>query len=161
MLFVKIFILICFTGIFIQDYKSRYVYWFLYPLVGIAAFALHFEKNGIEISLLNSVLNLGFIAILLSIAFLYAQFVMKINFIKEAFGIGDLLFFIFISFAFAPFSFAILLVFSLIFSLAIHFFLKEKQKQYTTIPLAGYMSLFFGAIYILSFFTNLSVIYAF
>lgn len=161
MLFFKIFILICFAGIFVQDYKSRYVYWFLYPLVGIAAFALQTEKNNYEITILNNVLNLGFITILLSIAFLYARFIMKVNFIKEAFGIGDLLFFVFISFAFAPFSFAILLVFSLIFSLVIHFFLKEKQKQHSTIPLAGYMSLFFGAIYILSFFTNLSVIYAF
>ncbi|MCL9806911.1 general secretion pathway protein [Flavobacterium amniphilum] len=161
MFFVKIFILICFTGILLQDYKSRYVYWFLYPLAGIAAFALQFEKNGIEITLLNSAINLGFITIFLLIAFLYAHFIMKVNFLKEAFGMGDLLFFIFISFAFAPFSFVILLVFSLIFSLAIHFLLKEKQKQHTTIPLAGYMSLFFGTIYLLSFFTNLSVIYAF
>lgn len=161
MVFVKIFIVICFTGILVQDYKSRFVYWFLYPLVGIAALILHIEKNGIEITLLNSALNLGFITILLSIAFLYAHYIMKVNFLKEAFGIGDVLFFISIAFAFAPFSFAILLVFSMLFSLVIHFFLKTKQKHNSSIPLAGYMSLFFGALYILSFFTNLAVIYAF
>jgi hypothetical protein len=110
------------------------------------------------IALTNLGFNLLFVTIILGVSWLYIKF-RKLDFLN-AIGIGDILFFAFISFTFSIVSFLILFVFSLLFSLILHFALSNKKGQ-QTVPLAGYMSLFFGVIYVTSFFYNSPFLYAY
>lgn len=156
---LKILLLSVFFLILYQDCKDRKVYWFLYPAIGILVFLLQISISPVYSVLINSVFNLLFVAVLLSVCYLYATFRLKKNLLKEVFGLGDVLFFIFIAFSFSIVSFLILFVFSLFFSLLLHFVLQHKQAE-KTVPLAGYMSLFFGTVYGISFFYECPFLYA-
>lgn len=160
MWFLKILLLSVFFLILYQDCKDRKVYWFLYPAIGVLVFLLQISISPVYSVLINSVFNLLFVAVLLSVCYLYAAFRLKKNLLKEVFGLGDVLFFIFIAFSFSIVSFFILFVFSLFFSLLLHFILKHKQAE-KTVPLAGYMSLFFGTVYGISFFYECPFLYAY
>ena len=155
---LKIILILLFFTILYQDCKDRMVYWFLYPLIGILAFAIQFLILPIDSIMLNISSNLALVLFLLLVSYLYVR-VRKLKFSKS-FGLGDVLFFIFISFTFSIISFIILFIFSLIFSLLAHFALSKKSYD-KTVPLAGYMSLFFGTVYAFTFFCEGNFLYAY
>ena len=157
---LKMVLIISFFIILFQDSKDRKVYWFLYPIVGLLSFFIQKNQNNLLVSVTNSMVNLVFVFIILSVCYFYAKLKLKKHFTNDVLGIGDILFFIFISFSFASISFVVLFVFSLLFSLLLHFVFKNKHVD-KTVPLAGYMSLFFGTIYILSFFCDTNFLYAY
>ncbi|WP_452596852.1 hypothetical protein [Pontimicrobium sp. MEBiC01747] len=66
---------------------------------------------------------------------------------KNTFGLGDVLLFIGLTLSFSTTSFIILFVFSLVFALVLHLFFKTKTKI-ASVPLAGYLSLFFASVYV-------------
>jgi hypothetical protein len=146
--------------ILFQDYYHRKVYWFLYPFVGILAFVLQMDIVPIYSVLVNAGFNLLVVLVLLLVCYLYASLKLQQPLLKEVFGLGDVLFFIFIAFSFSIISFFVLLIFSLLFSLLLHVVLQHKQAE-KTVPLAGYMSLFFGVVYGISFFWNSNFLYAY
>lgn len=156
---VKLLIMLVFSLLFFQDYKERKVYWFLYPIVGILVFVLQTDRVPIPTALMNAAFNLVFVLCILTVCYIYARFRLKKSFF-EALGIGDVLFFIFIAFSFSIISFFILFIFSLLFSLGLHLVVKNKQIK-ETVPLAGYMALFFGMVYGLSFFMDSYFLYAY
>lgn len=156
----KLILILIFLIIFFQDTKQRLVYWFLYPLVGIAALIIQANSNNYYISLTHSGINLAIITIMLSTGLLYAKFKMKKKFVNESMGIGDILLFGSLCFAFASVTFVILLIFSLIFSLLLHVYFVQKSED-KTVPLAGYMSLFFAGIYSVSFFIEPKYLFAY
>ncbi|WP_276381616.1 general secretion pathway protein [Flavobacterium sp. H4147] len=158
MWYLKFILIIVFAFVLYQDFKSRMVYWFLYPIIGILAFKIQIDVLPLSIALLNFVFNLLFIGFLLGVSLLYTKF-KKLGF-KNTIGIGDVLFFIFIAASFSIVSFWVLFVFSLIFSLTLHLILTHK-KEPTTVPLAGYMSLFFGVVYAASFGFSDTFLYAY
>lgn len=145
--------------IFYQDFKERLVYWFLYVLFGILAFTLQLIVTPVFSVLLNAAFNLAFVSILIFVCFIYARIKLKAS-LDEVLGKGDILFFITLAFAFSILSFFILFVFSLLFSLVIHQFFKHKQSH-ATVPLAGYMALFFCTVFGAGFFTETNFLYAF
>lgn len=158
---LKMVLIISFFIILFQDSKDRKVYWFLYPIVGLLTFFIQINESDFLISATNSMVNLVFVFIILSVCYFYAKLIkLKNHFTNDVLGIGDILFFVFISFSFASISFVVLFVFSLLFSLLLHLVLKNKNIN-KTVPLAGYMSLFFGTIYILSFFCDTNFLYAY
>src|SRR5690606_12987489 len=116
--------------------------------------------NSYIITLLNSLLNIITMSIIILICYLYSKFIMKKEFINGSIGIGDILLFIFLCLTFSSIAFIILLAFSLIFSLLLHQIAKQKKNN-LTVPLAGYISLFFAAIYIVSFFITPSYLYSY
>lgn len=146
MIFLKIVLILTFLLIFYQDSKERLVWWFLFPLISIACGTLYVLETSIELFLFSILFNGIFIIILLLILFLYSKFKIKIH-IKEAIGLGDVLLFFALTCTFSLVSFITLFVFSLILSLLIHIVL-SKRKVEKTVPLAGYMSLFFAISYI-------------
>ncbi|SHM95745.1 hypothetical protein SAMN05444484_11534 [Flavobacterium chilense] len=154
---LKLLLIIVFAIILYQDFKNRLVYWFLYPIVGILAFAIQLSIVPLTIVVFNTGFNLLFVFLILGVSFFYTRF-RNINF-QNAIGIGDVLFFIFICCTFSIVSFFVLFVFSLLFSLILHFVLNNKENR--TVPLAGYMSLFFGAVYIMTFLYNSTFLYAY
>lgn len=160
MWFLKIILLSSFFLILYQDCKDRKVYWFLYPTIGIFSFLIQISFLPIYSGLINVGINLIFVTSLLVVCYLYSAFKLKKNLLQEVFGLGDVLFFVFIAFSFSIVSFFILFIFSLIFSLILHLALQHKQYE-KTVPLAGYMSLFFGTVYTISFFYECNFLYAY
>jgi hypothetical protein len=157
---VKALLIFTLFFVFYQDYKDRLVYWFLYPTVGILSLIIQIQEIPLFIAMTNVVVNLCLVFIIIAICYLYSKVKLKMHFTNQVFGIGDILFFIFISFSFSSISFIVLFVFALFFSLILHLFLNSKYKE-KTLPLAGYMSLFFGAVYVLSFFMDCNFLYAY
>ncbi|KFF02618.1 general secretion pathway protein [Flavobacterium reichenbachii] len=151
MWYLKLILVLVFAFVLYQDFKTRLVYWFLYPMIGILAFLLQTNAVPLSVALINCGINLFFVSSILFISFLYVKF-RKLKF-KNTVGIGDVLFFIFIACTFAIITFLVLFVFSLLFSLILHFIFSHKKEQ-DTVPLAGYMSLFFCVVYLASFYND-------
>lgn len=132
--------------VFIQDRKDREVYWFLFPIIALASGVLLYNNLLPELFYITLLINLLFIIILITVVFFYSKFKLKTT-ITKTFGLGDGLLFIALVFTFSSVSFMILFVFGLLFSLLIHVVFKKNSK-YKTVPLAGYLSLFFAIAYL-------------
>jgi len=158
MWYLKLILIIAFAIVLYQDFKSRIVYWFLYPIIGILAFVIQVNVVPLSVAFVNFGFNILFIVFLLGITSIYIRF-KNLDF-KNTIGIGDVLFFVFIAASFSIVSFWVLFVFSLIFSLLLHFILTHR-KEPATVPLAGYMSLFFGVVYAVSFCCNDTFLFAY
>lgn len=102
-------------------------------------------------------INLMFVLILIVVVFLYSKIKLKTT-ISNTFGLGDALLFSALAFTFSSISFVILFVFGLLFSLVLHLALKSKAKH-KTVPLAGYLSLFFTIVYVTHWFGFLKMLY--
>lgn len=139
--FIKTALVLAFGLVTIQDIKERKVFWFLFPIIGIIAGILHFRDTMTELFLVSVLLNISFVLFLLIIVFLYSRFKLKTS-VKNTFGMGDALLFIALAFTFSTVSFLIIFVGALLFSLILHMIL-NKKKEANTVPLAGYMCLFF------------------
>lgn len=143
--------------VLIQDIKERQVYWFLFPLIGLCAGILLYQNTFSQLFYTTIVINLAFVLILLTVIFLYSKLKLKTS-ISNTFGLGDsLLLFAFI-FSFSSISFIVLFVFGLIFSLILHLILK-KNSRHQSVPLAGYLSLFFAIVYISNWIGILESVY--
>jgi len=130
----------------VQDIKERKVYWFLFPIIALCSGVLLYKNITSDVYYITIGINYFFVLVLIAVIFLYSKFKIKSS-IKDTFGLGDGLLFFALTFTFSNISFMILFVFSLIFSLVIHVVLK-KHSKFQTVPLAGYMSLFFALSYI-------------
>lgn len=142
---IKIALIITLICIVYQDITDRQVYWFLFPLAGLCFGILHFKEVQVELLYASTITNLLVIITVLISTYIYTRIKLKVAF-NEAFGFGDLLFFLAIAFSFSSISFIVLFVSALIFSLTLHLLINRKSN--ISVPLAGYMSLFFSAIYI-------------
>ncbi|WP_299600639.1 hypothetical protein [uncultured Aquimarina sp.] len=153
MLLLKGLIILNLIYIIVQDIKNRKVYWFLFPSLLMLLGYLHY-KNVLPIHFKNSiVINIGVIVSIMLILYAYARIIMKRSFFKDVFGLGDALFFTVLAVAFPTISFIILFVFSILFSL-FTWLITKKNAKHETIPLAGYMSLFFIFIFLGNWITD-------
>lgn len=146
MIFLKIILLIAFIAVFIQDYKERQVYWFLFPIIGILGGILFYQNTLSELFLVAIQINLLFLVALVFIIYIYAKIKLKTKLLNTL-GLGDLFLFLAISVSFSTLSFIILFISALIFSLVLHLIINKHQKT-LSVPLAGYMSLFFLTSYL-------------
>ncbi len=158
MLFFKLILVVLLLVIFYQDFKEQHVFWFLFPIVGFLFGFIHYKMVGETNFLIAITLNLLLVFSVLLILFIYSKLKLKMNFVNGSFGLGDILFFIAIGFSFPTLNFVTLFVFSILFSLAIFVFLK-KRYHFHTVPLAGFMSLFFAVILCVSILFNSPVLY--
>jgi len=131
--------------VFYQDIKERQVYWFLFPIIALCSGILLYNNMFTELLYTTIIVNILFVFILLLVVFLYSRIKLKTS-ISKTFGLGDGLLFVALAFTFSSVSFLILFVFGLIFSLLIHLAI-NKSSRFTTVPLAGYLSLFFVFAY--------------
>lgn len=144
MVAIKVILLLALGTICYQDVKDRYVYWFLFPVVALCSGLLFFFKTLPELFFASLLINLLFVSMLLLIVYLYATFKLKAKF-GEVFGLGDILLFFAIANSFSTISFVVIFSSALFFALTVHLVPKNK---YPSVPLAGYMSLFFGLTYL-------------
>lgn len=142
----QITLIFLFLVIAFQDIKARQVYWFLFPFVGVLSGILYFNNTLPELFFNTVILNLCFVFILLVAMLSYTRMKLKAGFFK-AIGLGDILLFLGLSFSFSTISFLVLFIGSLCFSLVMHLVFRKKSAL-ATIPLAGYMGIFFSLTYI-------------
>lgn len=153
--FLKISTLASLLAIFYQDRKDRTVYWWLFPLFAVGALLLQIRNVGVIQTAIHSAINAIAIAIILLILWGYAKFKMGSSGLQAVFGLGDILFLFALAISFPTVAFTTLLVFGLLSSLLLHFIinylLSQKRtlsKKETTVPLAGYLALFFCAVFL-------------
>ena len=138
---IKTILILVLIVIFFQDIRSRRVYAFLFPLVAITSGYLYYT-NGIPSVYMASILvNIVFISALLLSVLIYSKLILRKN-ILEVMGLGDILMFTALAFSFSSVAFIVLFVSALVFSLLLHLILSRIKNQ-GTVPLAGYMGLFF------------------
>ena len=145
LLFLKILILLLFAIVTYEDISSRMVHAIIFPILAIALGYHYLQYTTPFLFFINVIMNLILVSGILLILFVYCKLCIKKTFLNNSFGLGDLFFFYTVSLAFPTMTFVVLFVFSLIFSLALHLIIKQNKIQ-NTIPLAGYMALFFVII---------------
>lgn len=148
LLLIKVLLLFSLLFIFFQDYRDRQVYVFLFPLFGVLGTYLFLSSSTPEYYFLTLCINLGIVLIVILLNYLFAKLVLKKKLLKEALGLGDILFFLAFAISFSTLSFVNFFVFSILFTFVLHLALSKLLKQKKeNIPLAGYMSLFLIGIY--------------
>ena len=146
MVVLKILLITVLIMVFYQDIKERQVYWFLFPTIAICSGVLLYNNMFLELFYTTVIINVLFILVIILVVSFYSKIKLKTS-ISKTFGLGDGLLFFALAFTFSSVSFLTLFVFGLIFSLSIHLVAKKKSKH-STVPLAGYLSLFFALSYI-------------
>ncbi|MEP0266113.1 hypothetical protein [Dokdonia sp.] len=159
-------------AIFYQDQKDRLVYWWLFLVGALGLSVIHINAVGWLQYGIHSAFNSGLVLLMLLVLIGYIKIRMQTFSLQNVLGIGDIFFLFALALGFATLSFVTLLVFGFIFSLIIHlvfqkFTLSRKHTKdismhkEKTVPLAGYLSLFFAGVLLvhwLGFYDNLYVI---
>lgn len=152
----KIILIALFLLVFYQDIKERQVFWFLFPLIGLCCGYLYYAETLVELFISSILINAVFVFLLLFMVYLYSRYKLKTAF-SNSIGLGDILLFFGLAFTFSSVSFIVIFISALVFSLVLHLMVKKPQS---TVPLAGYMSLFFGLTYIAYWFGFVNFLYS-
>lgn len=140
---LNILMIILLLWIFYQDMKDRQITLVLMLGLLLLGGYLNYEKQILELFLINSIINMFAVITVVLVLWVYAKFKLKTGLFK-VFGTGDLLFFLFLSISFPTTTFLVIFSSSLIFSWAISMVLKNKMKKW--VPLAGLQALFLGIV---------------
>jgi len=157
MLIIKLILITAFLIVFLQDYKERQVYWFMFLIVGCLSGFLFYKSTLPELFITSVLLNIGFVGVLVFVMYLYAKLKLRTNLLSTI-GLGDLFLFLALAVSFSTISFIVIFISSLIFSLLVHLYV-SKHKKMETVPLAGYMSLFFLMSYMFHWSGFVNVVY--
>ncbi|MEQ6123565.1 hypothetical protein AAON49_05140 [Pseudotenacibaculum sp. MALMAid0570] len=129
--------------IFYEDIKDRKVTLLVLLSVSVLGGFLHGKQQLLEVFFLTTLLNLAVVLLVIFVLFVYTKLKLKIA-LFEAFGLGDLLFFLCMAISFPTASFLVLFSASLIFSFVVSVVFQKQLKN--LIPLAGLQALFLGLI---------------
>jgi hypothetical protein len=147
-LFVEIIIIGVLLLIFVQDIRSRSVYWVLFPVLTVLFIIMHLLQHHLFADAWQPVLlNSTFLALQFLIVSVYFSIKNKqwVNITTSFLGWGDMLFLLSIAFYLSVLNFLFFYIISLIAVLLIWMLwqavAKEKNKQ---IPLAGLQALIFS-----------------
>lgn len=157
-LIIKIILLFAFGIIIYEDLKTRMVHWVLFPILTFLLGYLYFIKSTPRFFITTVGMNMLLVSGIILLLYLYAKQIINQPFLNTSFGFGDFLFFYTICVAFPTVTFTILFVFSLLFSLVAHLILGNKKLK-TTVPLAGYMALFYVLVFSVYFITGTPNLY--
>lgn len=140
-----------------QDVKDRLVYWFCFPVIALCSGILLYNNTIFEVFKITLIINVTFVSFLIFVVYAYSILKLKTS-LNNTFGLGDSLLFFALAFTFSSVSFIVLFVFGLLFSLVMHLVIKHKSKH-QTVPLAGYLSLFFALAYVAHWAGVLKTVY--
>lgn len=162
---IKVITLVSLLAIFYQDQKERQVFWWLLGIALVVLPLLHFWAVGVWQFGIHIAMNLSVLALLLIVLLVYTKIRMPEHSFLQVFALGDILFLLALALGFSTVSFITLLVFGMLFSLVLHqiwkITLSRKRSNTTlklttitqdliaTVPLAGYLALFFTGVLII------------
>lgn len=153
MIIVKIILVITFALILYQDVTERMVYWFLFPLSGLLSAILFYDSVLPEVFAINVAMNLLLTLFIFILTVLIAKYIIKKP-LYEVIGIGDLILYVALAFSFATVSYYVIFISSLLFTFALGIVF-SKFRKIVTVPVGGYVSLFFMIAH-LSYWTGVS-----
>ena len=143
--------------IFYEDLKERKVTLLLLLLLFVLGGFLNSQHQFLEVFLIGMLMNVIVISTVILILFLYAKLKLKTS-LFNVFGMGDLLFFVFMAISFPTATFLVLFSTSLLFSFVISIVFKAKLKK--LIPLAGLQALYVALIVGVNLLWNVVNLYA-
>lgn len=129
--------------IFYEDLKERKVTLAVLLLLFAVGGFLNIQQQIWEVFFISSILNLSVVLMVLLVLSIYTKVKLKQP-LFEVFGLGDVLFFIFMAISFPTTTFLVLFSTSLIFSFVISVTFQKQLKKF--VPLAGLQALFLGLI---------------
>lgn len=145
---LRVLLVLTLVVIFFQDIKERRVWFFLFlvfPICGASLFCLGANN---DFFFWNSILINSCIVLFMLVGIYTYLYICKKGTIKEALGLGDILFFFGIGVSFPPISFINFFVFAILFTFVFYIILRKfTNNQLETVPLAGSMALFFLCVY--------------
>lgn len=145
-----------------EDWRSRSVYWFWFPVLAIAGLVMSLiELRGTAPLFRNLLLNLAFLTVQLAVLKVYFFMRNRKNagIIDKRIGSGDLLFLAAAGFFFSPLNFILFYIGSLLFTIAAwSMYTGFKKTGPPTMPLAGLQSVFFIACLLISLVSNYSLL---
>jgi hypothetical protein len=144
--------------IFWEDFKTRSVHVFLFPLLGIAGFLNNMLESNFVHAVQSSLINFCISGIQAIVLFIYFRYLKKTKAgISSLIGSGDALFLLMCCLLFEPVYFLWYYSLSLLFTLALHYvFIKHEIYSLpgNTVALAGWQALFLVIIQLISLFVN-------
>lgn len=158
MLLLQLFTMTGFAVVAFQDFKERAITWILLPILGILLASLHIWHVGIEFFWFFALANILLISCVLLVLWLCTKYLFKKAFLDVSFGLGDMLFFYAFALGFPTFTFIILFVSAIGFSLIAFTILRIFRKT-DSVPLAGLMALYLIGVVLFSFFPNSPSLY--
>lgn len=144
--------------IFIEDLRERKVSLYLFLIAILAGGYLHFHQGLHVVFLFVISLNVSMLGILTVALWLYTELKMQKK-LRDTFGLGDFLFFLFLGVSFPSVTFLVLFSFSLIFSLLLFVIVRGSLRN-KMVPLAGFQSVFVGLVFVLNSFFHVIDLYA-
>lgn len=135
-----------------QDFKWRGIHWIIIPFLAGLFLFFSARENTLKEVLNNAFINVCFV--LLQFLLISIWFSIKsgklVNVLKQHIGIGDLLFFVCLCFAFSPVNFILFMITALMLSLIIHLVILLIVKNADrTVPLAGLVALMLIAVLVI------------
>jgi hypothetical protein len=175
---LTIFVTVTLLVIACQDWRSRSVYWFLFPLLAVGGCVMSMAQLGAPGVFFRYLsINLGFLVV--QLAALQVYFLLRrpkdSGIIDKKLGLGDLLFLAAAGFFFSPLNFIVFYVGSLVFAVGVALFFRGGGKTgpetarpvgpktvplagLKTVPLAGLQSVFFIVYLFISMISNYSLL---
>jgi len=142
---IRILVLVILLAVFIQDLKSRSVYWFLFPVLVIPFFAISLlQRRSFAEILQPAWMILSFLAIQLLLVSAYFSIKNRhwVNITKELLGWGDILLLLSIAFYLSVLNFLFFYLASLVLSLMSWLTWKlVSARENKQIPLAGFQAI--------------------
>lgn len=136
--------------VFYQDLKYRAVNWLAFVVLFVLGIYLSVDTVGAQDTLWNGLLNAGILSIQLLLVFLFyfLKSGKQVRIINNKLGLGDILMLIALVFSFSPVYYIVFVLASLVISLVVTL----VQRNHQTIPLAGYLGLFYFIFLLLNHF---------
>jgi len=145
-----------------QDWMSRSVYWFWFPILAVVGFFMSLIAVGAAGLLFQYlVVNLGFLAVQLVLlkGYFFVRRRKDSGLIDKKIGLGDLLFLAAACCFFSPLNFMLFYLGSLVFAIAaFSIYRGVKQAPPETLPLAGLQAVFFIVCLFISMIPNHSLL---
>ena len=149
------FILFLLGIVAFQDFKTRSVYWFVFPLLFISAVLFNYEEY---CSLLVKEFLFNQFFVIFQFALISIYFALKhkkmVNITHSYIGWGDILFLLSIAPLFCLSNYIIFYVFSLLFALIFYYIYFIFSNSPGSIPLAGLQALFLICILLMVKFSG-------
>jgi len=146
LIFLLTYIVALLLVITYQDFKERAISWWLLPLLMLGFVIVSLKQNHWYQYLINCLINNAFCGFMFTIITTYFSVKHKsfVNIINNMLGIGDILFFVVLSFCFSHVHYIFFMISSLFIASLFGFYFQYKKQ---TIPLAGIQAMVFILYY--------------
>jgi len=122
-------------------------------LLAVTGMLIMFYTHRAETIWMYYSFNIFIVSVVVIVLWVFAKFILNKPFINHSLGMGDIVFFYAISLGFTSQDFILYFVLSILFTLVLTLALKMlNRSENHTIPLAGYMSVFYAFVILFSLF---------